>query len=413
MSNELFDKKIKQQLEKINRPVGKNVWDKVQSQMAVPWYHDFWRRFALPTYSVITTILLLFSLKEILNNKTQISLLNDKISTTQIKPEPTIQTIVNKDTIYVYKTVYITQKETSKSVRTTESSIPSSARQDDKLYTLEAPKEVFISNLPAKENSTSQSLAVTDTDLPKNTNSANNSITDAAKSDSVQVSKKDSVVALSIPKPTEDPEPQKKKFKLPKLNTRFGISGGVGIDGDVSLGPMTEIFLGKNLGLSTGLIFNRYPQLEYSSPKQFNAQTGQDFLYLYNNQIPANYDALTEIQISTSILELPLYLNYYIPIKRKLDLKLTFGTHIDLKLYQNIRFETYRSGEEVYTEFNTYAAENTWHNLILGLGLQYKHKSMVFQLTPTYLYNYREVDYIASGGAFRINGGVLFNLRNK
>jgi hypothetical protein len=84
-----------------------------------------------------------------------------------------------------------------------------------------------------------------------------------------------------------------------------------------------------------------------------------------------------------------------------------------MELYQNIQFETYQNGEEIYTEFNTLAAKNSWHNMILGVGGQYRHKNIVFQVSPSYLYNYREVDYIKSGGAFRIIGSVLLNISNQ
>jgi hypothetical protein len=94
-------------------------------------------------------------------------------------------------------------------------------------------------------------------------------------------------------------------------------------------------------------------------------------------------------------------------------MKFSFGTHIDMKLYQNIRFETYQKGEEIYTEFNTLAAKNSWHNMIFGIGGQYRRKNIIFQLSPTFLYNYREVDYVKSGGAIRINGSVLLKIGNR
>lgn len=421
MSNELFDKKIKDRLNSVNKPVNPNVWNNIEKQLVIPWYYNFWRRYALPAYSVLSTLFILFCLKEILQNREQLNLLNDKISTIkQINTVPEVKTIVHKDTIYVQKTIYIVEK----------SSKNESFKQD--ALSLPVPKNVQKADISESEKIVRNTDTKTNEgfinppiqNLPNDKSNTNQSksqeiavITEETKTPNIpNEHKKDSVAISNIEKPaasSELPTSKKKAFHWPKFDTRFGISSAVSLAGDVNLGPVVEFMLKPNLGFSLGLAINRYPNIEYASDKQFNLNTGQNFVDLYRSKIPEKYDALTEININTSILELPLYLNYYVPLKRKLDLKFTFGTHIDLKLYQNIRFETYNNGEEIYTEFNTLASKNSWHNMILGIGLQYKLKNVAVQLSPTYLYNYREVDYIKSGGAFRINGGVLLNIGNR
>src|SRR5574343_599931 len=114
-SSELFDKKIKEKLESINKPVSENVWKNLKQQMPVPWYIDFWRKYALPFYATITSILLLFSLKELIENHNQIEILNDKITTIQQnKSLINTQTIVHRDTIIVEKYEYYKANEDKK-----------------------------------------------------------------------------------------------------------------------------------------------------------------------------------------------------------------------------------------------------------------------------------------------------------
>lgn len=420
MSNELFDKKLKDRLNSLNKPVSPNVWNNIEKQLVIPWYYDFWRRYALSTYSVLSTLFILFCLKEIFQNREQLNLLNDKISTIkQINAVPEIKTIVHKDTIYVQKTIYIVEKSSKneafkQDVRSLP--VPNNVQKAD---ISESEKIVSNTDIKANEginNSPNQNLPNDNSDTNQSKKEIALSTEDAKTPDIPNEYKKDSIAKSNIEKPAASsvlPTSGKKTFHWPKFDTRFGISSAVSLAGDVNLGPVVEFMLKPNLGFSLGLAINRYPNIEYASDKQFNLFTGQNFVDLYRSKIPEKYDALTEININTSILELPIYLNYYVPLKRKLDLKFTFGTHIDLKLYQNIRFETYNNGEETYTEFNTLASENSWHNMILGIGLQYKLKNVAVQLSPTYLYNYREVDYIKSGGAFRINGGVLLNIGNR
>jgi hypothetical protein len=421
MSNDLFDRKIKKRLESINSPVSLNVWTKVEKQLAIPWYNNFWRRYALPMYSVLTTVLLFLSLTGFLMNKEQINLLNEKIATiNKVNTQPTTKkTIVLRDTVFIEKILYVRQGSNN----TIQPNLYLNQLNEKKINKLivsgldkNKSENVFkqVGRLSGLENPISQILGQdtsNQTQIDKNTILTNmvNTVTKVEP-------KKDTTteLALSNPKPDITPtSPAKKVFKFPKINARFGLSSSIGTEGDINLGPVVELFLNPNLSFSTGLGINKYRKLEYGSSKQFNLNTGQDFLDLYSSKIPKNYDLLSEININTSILELPLILNYYVPIKRNFDLKFSFGTHIDMELYQNIQFETYQNGEEIYTEFNTLAAKNSWHNMILGVGGQYRHKNIVFQVSPSYLYNYREVDYIKSGGAFRIIGSVLLNISNQ
>lgn len=415
-SSELFDKKIKEKLESINKPVSENVWKNLKQQMPVPWYIDFWRKYALPFYATITSILLLFSLKELIENHNQIEILNDKITTIQQnKSLINTQTIVHRDTIIVEKYVYYKANEDKKlltfSGKDNSQLLRNSAfvaKSDDDSKKIAEPQKIEKSS-----EERSESVKTLEENLGEKKVVQTSLVNDES---SVIGEKKDSVNTLKSPKVEAQqamPSSTKRKFQWPKLQTRFGLSSSVSIAGEVNLGPMAELFLTPSLGLSAGLGFNKYPNLEYGSPQQFNQQTGQNFVQTYNSKVPKNYDALTEIGINTSILELPIALNYYIPINRKFDFKFSFGTHLDLKLYQNIKFETYYQGEEIYTNFNTYAAKNTLHNMILGAGVQYKQRNVSFILTPTYIYNFREVDYVNSGGVFRLNGSIMIDFKSK
>lgn len=112
MANERFDKKIKEKLESVNRPVGEDVWGNIRKRMHLPWYLDFWRKFGWPLYSGLATLMLFWSIKDKYDYEKQFSLLNDKISTIeQIKTKTQVQEIVHRDTVYISKTIYVVQKE--------------------------------------------------------------------------------------------------------------------------------------------------------------------------------------------------------------------------------------------------------------------------------------------------------------
>ena len=67
----------------------------------------------------------------------------------------------------------------------------------------------------------------------------------------------------------------------------------------------------------------------------------------YGSQLNSK-ESLDEIYIKNTVLELPLKLNYYLPLKQNWDLMFNYGTHLDIKTYQSLNVEYNLQGEEVY-----------------------------------------------------------------
>ena len=58
MSNESFDRKMKEELEGFSRPIQTDVWAKIQPNLPLPWYMVAWAKYAWPFYALTTTCLL-------------------------------------------------------------------------------------------------------------------------------------------------------------------------------------------------------------------------------------------------------------------------------------------------------------------------------------------------------------------
>lgn len=400
MANELFDKKIKEKLEAVNRPVSPNLWDNIRKKMYVPWYFDFWRKYGLPLYSTIATVLLLVNLKDKFNYEEQFRLLNEKISTIQqIKPATQVQTLVHRDTVYISKTIYLVERAQNNPNKpllvpqektpvaqgnainpTQEPAKPLETKPEEKLIALEqeTPKdeEKTIDNLPAKDS--------------------------AAK-----------INTLKTPTQTEPPRSPKKTFRWPEINTRLGLNVGYGFKNSMDVGPAFEVFMGKSLSFSTGVSIVSHPESEYFNPKDFNTKTRQDFGELYQPHLPPKSEKIEDIHIKASMLTIPLNLNYYLPLNKQWDVKFLLGTNIDLRLYQNVKFESHIDGDEYYSSFDTEQKKGFWHSITFGTGLQYHSKRYAFQLTPAYIYHYRETDFLSPKRNFTLTGSVLIDLKRK
>ncbi|MBA4849233.1 hypothetical protein [Emticicia sp. BO119] len=398
MANELFDKKIKEKLESVQRPVGPNTWDNIRKRIYAPWYFDFWRKYGLPLYSTIATVLLLVNLKDKFNYEKQFRLLNEKISTIQqLKPAKQVQTIVHKDTIYINKTIYIIQRTEEKP----EGPL-ASAQETMPLVEKSVEQSVVVSNQVKPE----EILPANDQQLVKEATMEEKTNSDFPKKDSA-----DKINKLKIPTKTIQQSPSKKTLKWPRIDTRLGLSAGHGFNHTVDLGPSFELFFGKNLSFNTGVSIFSHPESEYYNPKEFNIKTSADFADLYKPHLPPKYDQIEDIHIKASLITIPLNMNYYLPINKRFDVKFLLGTSIDLKLYQNVKFESHLDGDEHYSSFDTEQKKGAWNSMTFGSGLQYRLKRYAFQLTPTYIYHFKETDFLSPKTNFRVSGGVLINLK--
>ncbi|UTA66825.1 PorT family protein [Emticicia sp. 21SJ11W-3] len=395
MANELFDKKIREKLESVRRPVSEGVWQNIRGRMLVPWYLDFWRRFGWPLYGSLATVLLIWNFIDKYDYEKQFRILNDKISTIeQIKTNTQVQEIVHRDTVYINKTIYVVQKAPVTSTGNANSPRP---------VVYEAPVQVTITDKSVADAGTT---SVTEAQEPKPEGA-----TTIEKADEPSVIKKsaDSVYKRPVITPAE----QRRSFRWPRIDTRLGLNTGLGFNHTLDLGPVFEVFFGKSLSFTTGLTFLTNPEAEYYNPKEFNLDTRQNFTDMYKHYLPERYERIEDIHIRASMLSIPLNLNYYLPLNRRWDMKFMAGTNLDLRLYQNVRFEAHVDGDELYSSFNTEQKKGLIHNLSLGTGLQYRHKRYVFQLTPVYIYHYRDTDFLSPRYNFRVNGSVLINLKRE
>ncbi|MFN3590327.1 MAG: hypothetical protein ACK4UP_13160, partial [Spirosomataceae bacterium] len=202
----------------------------------------------------------------------------------------------------------------------------------------------------------------------------------------------------------------KKTFSWPKIQTRVGMTGHYSIPETFGLGPIFELFLGKNISISAGVLGKKYPEIEFENASVYNFTLGENFETKYAAFIPSNYDRLEDIELNTSVVQVPLFLNYYQPIRRNFQFMYSFGTQIDARIFQHIDFETYLNDEETYTEFMTDSRPKSWNSFSVGAGLQYQWNQVRFQVQPSFLYRFREADYYSTGGNFQIRVGVLFQL---
>jgi hypothetical protein len=173
----------------------------------------------------------------------------------------------------------------------------------------------------------------------------------------------------------------------PKIHENYNLIAGESENGVISfsLGVNLEFFVWKNLSVTSGLFYDKY-------------STGGKYDF-YNNKIPVidsvsgiikGYITVNDtvgvhysINNSYHFLELPLILNYYIPLGEKWKLNLKAGG--SMLYYMSSSGKTITADELVLKDVNSYSYNTLNWGLILGLGCNYRINDKIsIGLEPTY-----------------------------
>lgn len=408
MKEDLFDKKIREKFEQIDKPVSSEAWSKLSRTLGKTWWLIFLQKYALPFYAALATGLLGYSLFQNQELNQKVDKLNYRFLQVENK-ESSLQTIVHKDTVYIEKTIYINQG----------SQVASSDSKVNELtkYVVQLQKafDGLVTKVGKEEHITESKNQEVTKDLEglvKILTDNNQKVAEAAEEAPLLTEKKQFVDSLLIPDrrfPDAEEVSGKKKFSLPKVESRLGLVAGVSSQQSFVLGPVFEYFFNPSISVSAGAQIHNFKEMEYYGTQSFNQATGKDFVKQYGSQIPS-YDNIKDIYIKNTAFEIPIKVNYYMPLKQNLDLLISYGAHLDINGYQSLRAEYDYKGESIYQKIQTKSNSDILHNMIFGMGLQYRRQNYIFKLIPSFTYNFREVDFQKSGGVFTLSGGVFLKL---
>ncbi|MFT7434752.1 MAG: hypothetical protein ACI8UX_000543 [Psychromonas sp.] len=207
-----------------------------------------------------------------------------------------------------------------------------------------------------------------------------------------------------------DPEKSKKKLKLPVM--RFGVNTdylGLKV---FATGPTLEIFLGDKLSFNSSVLFSNQIVTQHRFTKDFNNKTGKQFEQEFKRFLNQRPEVIQDISIKTSFIKLPLYFNYYINTWSRFNFIISGGTKLDLSVYQDIDYFTGPINQRLKSRFEARPKAKVFNNLYYGMGVQYKYKNFVGQMTPYFDFAFRRPDYFTPTRNFGINAALKFEFGN-
>lgn len=458
MSENNFDDDIKRKLESIRPAYSEAAWQKLKRSLPIPWYMSFLRNYGTWMFGGLATVAFLGSQYNNQIIRKENKLLHDKISTINSLSE--VKTLT--DSIYVrqndtvYATKYVTRyvkvgnnfeeelavsTDRPKNVlnqnngeivakKNVKGATPSSnisvekdkfsnkSRDKEEIFQSELDEKVEKNNAAAETNLALSAIKNEDrvvADVSEQKMKADKLEDISGKTQEGEIKKENIVTELIIPEnkallPVD--QAKNKKIDFSRINARFGVSGDYMGHYFISLGPTIEVFLGKRFSLNTGLLITGKHAYKYKLVRDFNLNTGKKFEDKYRPFIGEKPMKIENIEIETSSIKLPIYLSYYVPFKSNFAFMFSTGTKLDLSVVETIKFnEQGFDGSNYFNKFENQYNPKVFNNFYYGMGVEYKYKRLVGQMTPFFEFPFRQPSYLVSPKKFGVNASLKFSLK--
>lgn len=271
----------------------------------------------------------------------------------------------------------------------------------------EDPISNYVSDAqPKKEGANSYSKS----DLPKAAyeDKESNDAKETAKAETPKVAE------LVVPERVfPEQEPKKEPSFLKKINARFGMSAEMAGNKGVNLGPTLEVFLNDKFSVNSGVLISKGKQMEFGLPKDFNNNTGNRFedRYVKHFNPVGPPPKIKNIEIETSIIKLPLYFNFYVPLRNKLTFLVTTGTKFNLSVIEGVKYQTETAGETYFANFENSYKPKFFNNLFYGMGLQYQQGRFYGQVNPYFEFPFRSTNSLLNNKKVGVNFSLKYGLK--
>ncbi len=199
-----------------------------------------------------------------------------------------------------------------------------------------------------------------------------------------------------------DPSPS--QISLKYLHYRAGISFEMA-NRQMGANIIGEILFSKRWGLSAGMKFLRINNETYHDENDFHSRKGQYFDKVYENQV-TDTSSISNIGMRNFLIQIPVTLNYQLPLKNNFALLMGVGTDLDIYAKQFVNFDNQNS--DVRKNFETVIPAKLFNNLVISTGLQKKWRHYVLQIRPFVSPQLISVVYKKEDAYFGVKCNFLF-----
>lgn len=194
------------------------------------------------------------------------------------------------------------------------------------------------------------------------------------------------------------------KWNLIKLQSvsDFRIKSGVALSKySIAPGIAADVLLKNNFGFSIGLQYDIAAIERFNDKKDLDKKRPHGMDHPFSHHI-SDKDHVVDIQISSRIIQLPVSVSYYFPVKKYFRSNVSLGTNMDLFLHQDFKFKS-RGIDTLDFEPRVFSASDKvtpFNNIVISVGAEKSWRLFTIRIEPfiapkisKVIYKPREMDY--------------------
>ncbi len=176
-------------------------------------------------------------------------------------------------------------------------------------------------------------------------------------------------------------EKQRRKW-IKKIEYSAGLTSNIGIF-ERGLGIVGQAILNNRIQFKAGLVLNHIGGKEFEDEEEFRAERNRDFKEEYTSRYSLGVVSdCRDIKFQYSILQIPISVSYFIPLKQNYGLMFGLGSQLNLRATEIVRFQglLQPSNTSMGHELNKVVKPLPFiHNLGVHVGLQKTWKRVSIQ----------------------------------
>jgi hypothetical protein len=198
---------------------------------------------------------------------------------------------------------------------------------------------------------------------------------------------------------------QRMHFSLADAYVRAAL-GGVVSKAQLGVGAHVELFLDKRLSITAGIQYSQLAVQRYPNDDHFKMRNDFDFRVKFAPKIPFG-SPIKNIEEQNTLVQVPIRIGYYLPLKSDFYVLGKVGTDLDISGTRRIDFDFRdKNIEQTISNINSSLETKLLNNYVVSLGMEKRFNNFSIQLTPTYIFEQKSVNYrkdYGLGGELKLN----------
>lgn len=162
----------------------------------------------------------------------------------------------------------------------------------------------------------------------------------------------------------------------------------------LGIGAQFELIAAKHWGLSTGVKYMFNKGETFNNEQDFFDKKSKHIHQVYGDK-PQFHGDISDIELNTSVLQIPVQFSYYYPFKNGLSVSLGIATGFDVYASSDLRFNNRPGRDSLNHQIDLKAAPSiqTFNNLIVSAGIQKRWNRWAISASPYIGNQLIKVDY--------------------